>query len=528
LRLKTFCSLIIIIFLFNTFAEAQQTSEFGVVTKNGTRYIPVFFREGTLYFSVTNFADATLSNYFYNPDNQKIELKYSDYSLKITANNPYLVLFKRGTEEVKIIQIPTSVYTFNNLICMPLKYTLVPLEFAFGKKMIFQGSNKLIIKDEKPDVNISFKEEEKETSPEEIKPGRSSFDITGIKLDEKANGTLVRVISNKSIPAYSSSFKNNVLTIIFRKVNADVKNILETPVIGLIKNLKVKNIGKDTEFRFDLSKDYAANEVFNADKGNDVLITLHNKIFYSNKVIEKDKERWDFNVIVIDPGHGGHDSGAIGYGGVKEKDINLGIALKLGKLIEKNLKDVKVVYTRKTDKFVELYKRGQIANQNNGNLFISIHCNSTPSKPTSAHGIEFYLLRPGRTKEAITIAERENSVIQYEDNPQRYQKLTDENFILVSMAHSAYMKYSEKFSELLNEEFDANKRLECRGVKQAGFYVLVGASMPSVLIESGFISNKSDAAYLKSSRGQGQIAEDIYKAIKKYKEHYEKVIETEF
>ncbi len=113
------------------------------------------------------------------------------------------------------------------------------------------------------------------------------------------------------------------------------------------------------------------------------------------------------------------------------------------------MKDVKVVYTRKTDKFVELYKRGQIANENDGKLFISIHCNSTPKKPTNASGFEVYLLRPGRTKEAISIAERENSVIQYEDNPGRYKALTDENFILVSMAQSSYMKYSEKFSDII-------------------------------------------------------------------------------
>src|SRR5690606_24568387 len=117
-----------------------------------------------------------------------------------------------------------------------------------------------------------------------------------------------------------------------------------------------------------------------------------------------------------------------------------------------------------------------------------------------ANGFEVYLLRPGRTKEAIAIAERENSVIHYEDNPGRYEQLTDENFILVSMAHSSYMKYSEKFAELLNRQFSNDLTLTSRGVKQAGFYVLVGASMPSVLIETGFLSNKNDADYLKSSK----------------------------
>jgi N-acetylmuramoyl-L-alanine amidase len=230
---------------------------------------------------------------------------------------------------------------------------------------------------------------------------------------------------------------------------------------------------------------------------------------------------------VLDAGHGGKDAGAVGVNGVKEKDINLGVTLALGRLIQKEMKDVKVVYTRKTDKFVELYRRGQIANENNGKLFISIHCNSTPHKPTNASGFEVYLLRPGRTKEAINIAERENSVIQYEDNPKRYEKLTDENFILVSMAHSAYMRYSERFSELVDRSYSAETAIPSRGVKQAGFYVLVGASMPSVLVETGFISNRHDAKYLSSSRGQRKIAQAIFSAIKSYKKFYESSLENE-
>ncbi|MCW8805113.1 MAG: N-acetylmuramoyl-L-alanine amidase, partial [Ignavibacteriaceae bacterium] len=158
-------------------------------------------------------------------------------------------------------------------------------------------------------------------------------------------------------------------------------------------------------------------------------------------------DKWNFDVVVIDAGHGGKDPGAIGISNLKEKDVTLAIALKLGEIFKKEMPDVKVVYTRNNDTFIDLYKRGKIANEKNGKLFLSIHCNSTKKKPSDASGAEVYLLRPGRTEEAIEIAETENSVIKYEDNPQRYEKLTDENFILVSMAHSAYMKYSEKFAE---------------------------------------------------------------------------------
>ena len=230
---------------------------------------------------------------------------------------------------------------------------------------------------------------------------------------------------------------------------------------------------------------------------------------------------------MIDPGHGGKDSGTIGVGGIEEKNINLAIALKLGKDIKRQMKGVKVVFTRKTDRFVELYRRGQIANEAGGNLFISIHCNATPRKPSRVNGFEVYLLRPGRTKEAISIAERENSVIKYEDNPARYKKLTDENFILVSMAQSAYMRYSEKFADMLDKEFSKDISIKPLGVKQAGFYVLVGASMPSVLIETGFLSNRKDARYLNSKKGQARIAEAIVKAIEKFRKLYERNIKAE-
>jgi N-acetylmuramoyl-L-alanine amidase len=330
-----------------------------------------------------------------------------------------------------------------------------------------------------------------------------------------------------SIATYNSSFNDGILTVIFRDVNLEESKFISENKQGLIKDIIARNIGNDCEIKFYLREEFTTSEVLNSPQGNDILITLHNKIFTNDKEKAVKSERWNFDVVVIDAGHGGKDFGAIGVNKAREKDINLSIGLKLGKLIEKELKDIKVVYTRKDDTFVELYKRGKIANDHNGKLFISIHCNSTAKKNSDANGFEVYLLRPGKTQDAIEIAETENAVIQYEADPKRYQKLTDENFILVSMAHSSYMKYSEKFAELLHNLFSNDFSLESRGVKQAGFYVLVGASMPSVLIESGFLSNKKDAEYLKSSKGQDEIASAIFRVVKGYKAYYEKVMETE-
>jgi N-acetylmuramoyl-L-alanine amidase len=211
--------------------------------------------------------------------------------------------------------------------------------------------------------------------------------------------------------------------------------------------------------------------------------------------------------------------------GVKEKDVTLGIALKLGKLITNGLKDVRVVHTRTGDRFVELYRRGQIANEAGGKLFVSIHANSLPRKPSPTRGFEVYLLRPGRTEEAIEIAERENAVIQLEEGYEdRYQEITEENFILVAMAQSAHMRSSEQFADLTQQELGRHTGLPNRGVKQAGFFVLVGAAMPNVLIETGYLSNRQDERFLRTSAGQQKIADSIFRAIRKYKEEYEKLL----
>jgi N-acetylmuramoyl-L-alanine amidase len=296
---------------------------------------------------------------------------------------------------------------------------------------------------------------------------------------------------------------------------------------GLVKEIKnVSVTKKNVQLEILLKDGYASSDAYQDMESNDILITIHNKLFTGKTNIESSRSKWIFDAVVIDAGHGGKDPGAIGMTRVKEKVVNLAIALKLGKLIEKNLPNVKVIYTRKTDEFIELYRRGKIANENGGKLFISIHCNSTPQKDIANRGFEVYLLRPGRTQKAIEIAEFENSVINFEDNPSRYQKLTDENFILVSMAHSQYMRYSETFSDMLNQQWKKDVSIPSLGIKQAGFYVLVGASMPSVLIESGFLSNRKDEAHLASSAGQNEIAEAIFSAIEKYKEYYDKEIET--
>jgi N-acetylmuramoyl-L-alanine amidase len=242
--------------------------------------------------------------------------------------------------------------------------------------------------------------------------------------------------------------------------------------------------------------------------------------------LDTERDKWKLDVIVLDAGHGGYDPGTIGVTGLKEKTVALGIVLKLGELITANLEGVDVVYTRKDDRFVELDRRGKIANEAGGKLFISVHCNAMPRKPSKTRGFEVYLLRPGRTEEAIAIAERENSVIEMEKGyEEKYQQLTEENFILVAMAQSAHVKASEVFADLAQKEIESRTGIPNRGVKQAGFLVLVGAAMPNVLVESAYLSNREDERLLRSDAGQQKIAEALFRAVREYKEEYEKLLQ---
>lgn len=224
---------------------------------------------------------------------------------------------------------------------------------------------------------------------------------------------------------------------------------------------------------------------------------------------------------MLDAGHGGKDAGTIGVAKTKEKDVALAVVKKLGVLLKKELPGTKVVYTRTDDTFVELDRRGQIANENGGKLFVSIHCNATPKKPSPANGFEIYILRPGRNEDAVRIAEVENSVIKLEDDPKRYKPLTDEQFIVVSMAQSSFVKYSDMAAAMITAEVKKMRELGVRGVNQAGFLVLVGASMPNMLIETGFLSNKKEEKFLKSAAGQNKLALAICRAIKAFRVRYE-------
>ncbi|WMX16091.1 N-acetylmuramoyl-L-alanine amidase [Aureispira sp. CCB-E] len=224
--------------------------------------------------------------------------------------------------------------------------------------------------------------------------------------------------------------------------------------------------------------------------------------------------------IVIDPGHGGKDSGALGSV-VKEKDIALKLALRLGQYVQQYMPGVRVLYTRTTDSFIPLHQRIAIANNNHADLFFSIHCNSMLHRTNTVAGTETYVMGLHRVEENLNVAKRENKAVllekDYAQNYGGYDPHSSEGHIMLSMYQNAYLSQSLLLAEKVEQQFIHTAKRKSRGVKQAGFLVLRAATMPSVLVETGFLSNTIEESYLNSEKGQVYTASAMYRALKEYK-----------
>lgn len=229
--------------------------------------------------------------------------------------------------------------------------------------------------------------------------------------------------------------------------------------------------------------------------------------------------------VVIDAGHGGKDPGAVGKRS-KEKNITLAVALKTGKYIKENLPDVKVIYTRDTDKFIELNRRAEIANKNNADVFISIHCNAMPKGNTTTRGAETFVMGEHKNKSNLEVAMLENAAILYEENSDDvydgFNPNSTEAYIALSLFQGEYKTQSIRLAQNVQEQFAKRVGRVDRGVQQAGFLVLHRTMMPSVLIELGFLTNTAEETFLLSDDGQSYMASAIFRAFRDFKKEFER------
>ena len=245
-------------------------------------------------------------------------------------------------------------------------------------------------------------------------------------------------------------------------------------------------------------------------------------LFSSYQPAKKSNSNFRVKTIVIDAGHGGKDPGCVA-GTLYEKDIALNIALRVGQLIEKNYPDINVIYTRKTDEFIELFERANIANKNKANLFICIHVNASTNKEQI--GTETYVMGIEKSESNLEVSKRENSVVLMEDNYlskyDGFDPNSPEAHIIFSLYQNAFLDQSLSLASKIEGQFKTKAKRISRGVKQAGFLVLWKTAMPSILVETGFISNPEERKYLTSDSGKTYLSSAIYKAFCEYKNEIE-------
>jgi N-acetylmuramoyl-L-alanine amidase len=472
---------------------------------------------GIVYCSLNDFLRSLQYHVSIDDSTGRLESFISSQLVQFTAFSPFVVITQRFSNNSTVYQMTGSTVRTRGEFFIPVT-AFVPLyEGITHQRLSFDGYRKILALGASP---------------------MPAYDIAGITIEKKLNGCLITVLANKKLGDIESWLKEDGwLFVTITGVTADTASLDSTKPFDVVRKVLAFQSPTSLQLTFRVTSDVVQAEAASDSTSNNLFISLRtrteeekreleNKARESTRQnLERDRKRWKLDVIVIDAGHGGKDPGTIGVNHTKEKDITLDVALRLGRLIERNLKGVKVVYTRKTDNFVELYRRTQMANEAGGKIFISLHCNSMPHKPSRANGFEIYLLRPGLTEDAITIAARENSVIKLEEGyQQRYRKLTEEEFIIVTMAQSSYMKYSEEFAEIVSRTMAEDLRIKNSGVKQAGFYVLVGASMPNILVELGYLSNRKEEQVLRSRSGRQKISEALFRGIKEYKTQYERAL----
>jgi N-acetylmuramoyl-L-alanine amidase len=447
------------------------------------------------YIAVADLAEALELRLTFDKPSKKLTLQSGQNTLAVFAMNPFVVFNDRT------MQMPLPTAYLSGQIYAPFVYFL------------------LILKEVLP---YGF---EYDTAQNILWVTRTNANILGLSITEKQNGTLIRIALDKPVNArniYTSESQGWLYIDLYGGSVPGIDQLTVTENSSAIDELAAMQLSKDTaRLGFALSKKVKDKQIETRQNPPEVIIALrtHEEVPAALLTqLQREREKWRIDLIIIDAGHGGKDPGAIGVNGLQEKEVTLKIAREIKRQIEADLK-LKVVVTRDRDEFIALEKRTEIANQKGGKLFLSIHADSNPNHGVRGHTV--YFMGPAKTEEARRVAQFENSVIQLEDSQDKYAGLSDASFILAANAQNSFNKESEEFAAILDREMKGRETEEGLGVRQAGFYVLYGASMPNVLLETAFLSNKHDEKLLKNKDFHRGVADAVVNSIKEFKGRYE-------
>lgn len=442
------------------------------------------------YVELTGLKEIYGGEFLWDPAREIVSWQVKDHQFRFTFFSPYIVLDQQ-------------IYNLT-----------LPVEFKNGKVYLPFKTFWPVLESIEP--------------PEELVRKQSGYNILDVKVSQKLNGMLIEIYLSQPLNYELFKSENNWLIINFLEGKIDTlffSNFKIPDVILESKAYQFKSAsGGSAQLSLRLFKDFPKLYYFlrsTPDGLNRLQITLEDTAAVETPPQENEEPgKNPIDIIIIDPGHGGDNSGAVGPKGTKEKDIVLDIALRLENLLKNSgQKDMRVYLTRRDDRFVPLEDRALFANQKGGDLFVSIHANA--AKRRTAAGTEIYFLAQAKNDEARAAEALENSAILFE-RPQGSPADTSElNFILMDMLQTEFLKESSDLAQIIHDRMKQNLDIPSRGVDQAGFFVLNKTYMSSVLVETAFISNPEEEKLLNKSTFRQRIAEAICQGILDFKNKYE-------
>jgi N-acetylmuramoyl-L-alanine amidase len=484
-------SILLVVLLF---ALSVRSSPSVLVNQDGkNRHVPTTEFEGLEYVSVKDISSALNAQVYWHRMLRKVTLELDEHQIVFAWFSPYMLY------DSEVYNLGYDTKPKDGTLWVPLK----------GFQRIWNLIHSPQTYQEPPDA-----------APVEVR-------ILDLKVEEKVNGILVEIFTGRPVEYEVFPDQNRDLNINFYKGRLDTSYFNNKKLPRLVKWIKAFQFENSAQVSLRFRKPFFNFTHSVKSKPDRIQISLiqtpslsdSSRLFSTQDLNGKQGLPDDLiDVIVIDPGHGGPDSGAVGSKGLLEKEVTLSIAGTLKNMLIKE-KGVKVVLTRESDVLVPLEDRTQIANLSGADLFISIHTNA--SRERSARGCETFFLSSAKTDEARAVAALENSSIRFERQDEAEREIDDLDYILMDLVQSEYLRESQDLAGIVQEHLRQRLSIPSRGVNQAGFVVLNNAYMTAILVETAFISNKKEESLLKKGSFQRKIAQALYESIKEFKERYE-------
>jgi N-acetylmuramoyl-L-alanine amidase len=453
--------------------------------------------DGVEYVALEDLARILGAGQFWRAETKKMVLVISGHKVKVTARNPIIMVDDRR------YQMPVDARYGGSGLLVPIEHFVPLISEILPQELRWSGAESTL--------QVTLGE----------------HNVRGVEISPKSNGTLVSVTLAQALDFELSTSRPNWLhlsifggTLLPDDINSLVKS-------GHIQEVRAYQFPDCAQISLKLAKEAISYKTYRKTDPHRILLSLRtessaewntSESLIKARGFEDDRVRNPVDVVVVDPGHGGKDPGAVGVTGLKEKEVVLDIAKRLASLLQSRL-NLTVILTREDDTFIPLSERTKMANSQGADLFVSVHANASTRR--GANGFETFFLAEAKNDAGRAAAILENSALKFERPEASLAGTSDLDFILYDMIQNEFHQESEYLAGIIQEQMDGSLHTANRRVNQAPFYVLNGAYMPAVLVETAFISNPDEEALLKKRWFRQKIAEALYESVRTFKDKYE-------